>query len=238
MTNLLGYCWVPDPTTCGACSQDETEWGFKRNDASHSSGDIPRNIIAGDAATSATATTYSTVVPAGGRFDLSLGNYNDPNQQTPPLPPPLGPAPDVINVPVSSLNGIPDHYVNLASDINYTATLSNEFTVADEIAGQLAYTSNGKTSENQPNILTWTTDYIVNIQSKTTSVNYVFSCSNLLAGESYTVRYELNDSDGTGASYATTFTAGATTHTILGSLPTPASGHTITLRNVRVAYAV
>jgi hypothetical protein len=126
--------------------------------------------------------------------------------------------------------------VDLSSDINYTATLSNEFTVADENAGQLAYTSNGKTSENKPNILTWTTDYIVNIQSRTTSVSYVFSCSNLLAGESYTVRYELVDSDGTGASYTSAFTASGATHTIIGSLPTPAAGHTITLRNVRIAY--
>lgn len=221
---LLGYCWVPDPTTCSECSQTPEEWLFKQNYASHSSIDYAVNILSGSVPTSATQTSFSVVLPTNRDFDLRLGNYGRPG--------------DVINFPVSDLGGEADHYINLESDVNYTATLSEPFTAADEIASQLSYFSNGKTSENKPNTLTWVNDFITNIQSRYTSVDYVFSCSNLLEGESYTVRYELNDSDGTGASYTSTFTAGGTTHTIIGSLPTPAAGHTITLRNVRIAYTV
>jgi len=223
MTNLLGYCWVPDPTTCGACSNNPNDWSLKRNDATHAEADFPQNIIAGNVGTSISATSFSVVVPSGGTgVPMYLGNFGGPG--------------DVINYPTGTINGITSNYVQLRSAIDYTATLSEPFTVADEIASQLVYASNSQSSENKPNILTWVNDHITNIQSKTTSVNFIFTCSNLLDGEAYTVRYELWDSNGTATSVQSSFTASGTTHTILGTLPTPASGHSITLRNVRIAY--
>jgi hypothetical protein len=224
---LLGYCWPADPTTCPTCSTDEADWFFKQNDATHSHDDKARDIIAADAVSSISPTSYSVVVPAGGTsVPMYLGSQPDfPNNY-----------PNPINFPLSSLNGIVWYYVQLRSEIDYTATLSNLFTDQDAINGQVQYYSNGRTSENRPNYVSWTQDFIYNVSSRTTTANFTINCSNLVDGESYTVRYEFWRNDGQVTLQTVVFTASGTTHTINGSLPTPTAGRTITLKNVRIAY--
>lgn len=225
---LLGYCWPDDPTTCDECSEDEGDWAFKQNDATHNPADNARNIIAANAATTISPTSYSIVVPAGGTTaPMYLGSQPDfPNTY-----------PNPTNYPLSTLNGITWYYVNLRSEIDYTATLSNPFTEADEVAGQIQYSGNGLTSENRPAYISWTQDYINNIASRFTSANFTINCSNLVDGESYTVNYQFWRNDGFVSNQAVVFTASGETHTINGSLPTPPAGMTITLRNVRISYS-
>lgn len=225
---LLGYCWPPDPQSCSVCSEAPADWSFKRNDATHSSTDFPYNIVNANRFPAITPTTYgitrdSGSAPAWNSF--YLGNFF--------IPPVPG---NPINFPTSVLNSVQAYYVNLFVNINYLATLSEPFTEADQIAGQLQYTSNGRTSENRPNSLSWTSDYIANIQSRLTSANFTLNLSNLVDGESYTVRYEFWRNDGVKTQVSAVFVATGPTHSINGVLPTPAAGQTITLKNASIAF--
>ncbi len=227
ISKLLGYCWPADPQSCDTCSDDESEWTFKRDDATHNPVDYPYNIVNSRQATSISPTSYSRVSSSGTSVAFHscyLGYLEQPLQPNP------------INFPSSTLSAVPAYYVDPRTDINYTATLSEPFTAQDAIDGQLQYYSNGRTSENKPDSVVWTYDYINNIQSRTTSVDFVLNCTNLVDTESYTVRYELWRSDGQKTQTTVVFTASGTSHTITGSLPTPPSGYTITLKNVTIGF--
>lgn len=227
ISKLLGYCWPADPQSCPTCSADENDWVFKRDDATHNPADFPYNIVNSRQATSIAPTTYSRVSSSGAVVAFHscyLGYLEQPSQPNP------------IGFPSSTLNAIPAYYVDPRTDINYTATLSEPYTAQEAINSQLQYYSNSKTSENRPSYLTWTQDYINNIQSRTTSVDFTLACSNLVDGESYTVRYALFRSDGNETEVTVVFTASGTTHTVTGSLPTPPDGMTITLKNVSIGY--
>lgn len=225
VNKLLGYCWAPDPNTCPTCSSDVADWTFKENMAVASNYDLPLNIIGAQYSTSVSETSFSTVNPsAGTSVPMILGNYGGTDEE-------------VVNFPAATLSDATNYYVNLYGDMNFTATVSDPFTDADAIAGQNAFTSNSKTSENKPDYKTWNQNNLRYVQSRYTNVDFTLACTNLVSGLSYTVTYDFFRSDGVIAANSYTFVASGTTQTIFGSIPTPPSGKTITLKNVKIAFS-
>lgn len=235
-TKLLGYCYAPDPSSCTDCTQNYNTWPTIGNYADHSSADKPLNIESWYTTTSISPTSISAVILSPNYPPDPEVEYI-PDSSTAPYFLGTDSVHPSLSLPMATINGETWHYCFFAQDINWTATLSEPFTEADQIAGQLQYTSNGLTTENLPNYVQWQFDYINNQSSRYTGVNFVITCSNLLEGESYTVSYQYWRNDGVIVNNSEVFVAGSITHTILGTVPTPPSGKTITLRNVRIVYS-
>lgn len=219
--SLLGYCWDDDPASCATCDPDSETWSTVGNYAQFGNNDQPMNMYRED---SNFSYTYSTLDYTGAGF--------------PPVALVLSPAPT--GFPVNSGGGVLasdfQAYVNVISTGTWNITLSSEYTDAEAVAAQVSYTSNGRTSENQPNYRSYASSALQFRQGRFTSANFTINCSNLVDGESYTVTYQFWRNDGVISNQTVVFTASGTTHVLTGSLPTPPTGRTITLKNVRIGY--
>lgn len=115
-------------------------------------------------------------------------------------------------------------------DHDYTSQLTGEYTDAEALANAQVINGNGATAQTFPR----TTGFI----SSFTTVTFKLNCSNLLVNKDYLVSYDLWDQTaGTISTVQIGFTAVATTKTINGTVPTPANGHSITVRNPKIIFS-
>lgn len=226
---LYGYCWPDDPTSCANCETDENLWLANGDWAVYGNNDRPSFMvdrIAGYApnySQTATVQTYNGVMNTTGSTVLMITTANG---QTPPGFP--------VNQSFFIDGTFP--YISLITTGDWSVTLSSPFTDQEAINSQTQYSSNGRTSENYPNYRTYVQNAMRFNQGRFTDASFTLQCSNLVDGESYTVTYQFWRSDGNISPQTQTFTASGTTHTLFGSLPTPPTNRTITLKNVRIAY--
>lgn len=112
----------------------------------------------------------------------------------------------------------------------YSATLSNEYTDAEALANARVVVGNGTTAQNLPR----TTGFV----STFTGVAFSLTCNTLVVGQDYLVSVDLWDSVAVvPVTRQYGFTANAVTHAINDTIPTPASGHSITVRNPRIVFS-
>jgi hypothetical protein len=123
-----------------------------------------------------------------------------------------------------------NHWAVAVPDINYTITLSSEYTDAEALANAQVYTNNGNTVQNSPRTTGYTSVFI--------GVNFQLLCTGLLNGEKYNVSVQYFDV--TAGSYTTQtaqFTASGSSYVVNGTIPTPSVGHQVMVRNPKIAYA-
>ena len=157
------------------------------------------------------STTSTSLIVANARFaDVALSQ--------------LG----VTNFPSTDQYWFVAHWIQLYGSNNYSGLLESEYTDAEALANAVVVAGTSPTAANIPR----TTGFV----STFATVNFTFNCTNLLDGENYTVRYYMLDSNGLTTMLSISFTADSTTKTLTGSLPTPAAGHTLTLKKVTIAF--
>lgn len=209
---FFGYCYSGDPASCPTCPSTTAGYVYAGDWSSGNPIDPPLTLINNHG----TVLTPTSMVYNSGQ-DLVV----------------------VLNdtaAPKVNLNGQFQTWAVLHALGNYSSVLSDEYTDADAIAAGAIFSNNGSTAANFPLTLLNQQNYIITMQSKLVTVNYSLNCSNLVVGKEYAATYELWDSDGTATTNAVTFTATTVTHVITGTVPTPASGHTITIKNARINY--
>lgn len=114
---------------------------------------------------------------------------------------------------------------------NYSATLSNEYTDAEALSNAVTTVSTLDTAQNGIR----TTGFV----SRFTTVNFSLLCTDLLDGVNYIVTVDLQDlTSGARAKRQYAFTGNALgTNLINDSIPTPAPGHFIQVRNPKIFFA-
>lgn len=112
----------------------------------------------------------------------------------------------------------------------FSAALQDEYTDAEALAHAVVIQGNGTTAQNGMR----TTGFV----SQFTNVVYTLSIKNLIVGQSYIASVDLADlTSGTVTTVTSPFTATSATNTIIAPIPTPAIGHTVQVRNARIAFA-
>lgn len=220
VSTLLGYCWQDDPESCDLCSATETDWINGGNYAQANSRDIPWNMLIDEDQITTSPTVLSYNHTAERFFDRIVRED---------LSYPTG-------FPHGSTNvyEIDEPWIRISSTGNFTITLSDPYTDAEAeatkvVAVGLGSVANGGTSQ------LWTTQYIKNLSVRITDVNFTIHCTNLIAGEEYTVNYELwNQTTNAKTIVAVTFTAADNEHAVTGTIPTPAFGQSIKIRNATI----
>lgn len=209
---FIGYCYSADPASCGSCPTLVANYTYDSDWATEDQYDEP--MILENPAGWTKAQTSAT--HAGGQ-DLVVA-LND------------------TAAPKMFLNGQYQTWILIHAVWNRTIVLSDEYTDADALNSASIYSNASPTADNSPSNMTWVHDSVVNVQSRTTTVTFSIKCLNLVAGQSYTVTYDLTDSDGTVTHGTSVFTAANTSHIVTGTVPTPAAGHLITISNPRISY--
>ena len=212
---LLGYCWTDDPGSCPTCDADETTWNSEGNKAIFGRNDYP-NLMAGPAISGTADTNSSSGTTNYGTLVLNRTGF---------------PTNDAGGVFAANLG-----FFQVSATADWSIVLSDEFTGADAISGQQVTIGAGKSTENKPLSRSWWFNSVYNEQSRLVTLDFTMSCSNLVAGRSYIASYELWDSDGSHTHHAATFTAAGTTYSVTGSVGIPASGHSATIKNIRINY--
>lgn len=211
MSQLLGYCWTPDPSSCPVCNFPPI---FKDDVAQNSTTDEPFGLIGvGVGFTVYTKTQLTNTSGQGGVVALQEG----------------GPG-GVSNFPLSNNAGGLACWVLVEAVHNYSATLTDEYTDQEALAHAQIILSNGTTAENLPR----TTGFI----SRFTAVQYSLVLTNLIKGKSYvvTVNLRLSWSFQT-ITKQYPFTANDTTGSIVDNVPNPIPGGTITVLNPKIKFA-
>lgn len=211
----VGYCWIYDPTSCAACSDNENTWGFLANYSVSQPHDYPYESIYDPAgiSTSPTVLTYSRHADEFYSFFIGTTNY------------PTG------EIDFVSPTGI-RAWVRMSSDGTWSFTLSDPYTAADSEASKVQYIGTGSIAENTPVYASWISNYIHHVSSRQTAVSFNLHCVNLIAGANYRATYELwNMATNVHTTVVEQFAAIASTHDISGTVPTPAANQTIKIRN-------
>lgn len=178
----------------------------------------------------------------------SMGNFASKNQYDKPVDVLLDPA-GVTKTPTSytysgSVSNASFRTLYIIDPIvfssagSYSVVLSDEYTDADAEASKQVVTGTAPTAENLPDYLTtFGVNFLNWVFSRTTDVAFALNCTNLLDDHQYFVSYELWDSDGTKTTHSVQFTSTGTSHTVNGTIPAPAPGHTITIKNPVITFA-
>lgn len=230
--SVLGYCWEQDPNSCAQCVDDPDNWQFIANNAVATEFDYPQNMVAGSGSSYITQTPTSIHYTGTAFKDgvITDGTY-DENGQIEDI---VTNFPKIVHSPLIA-QSYP--WIRMTSVGDYTLTLSNPFTESDANASAVSYTNNSRMAENTPNYLSWWFDYRFNRSSRATSVQYVLTMTNLVPGEDYIARVQLVSSNGAISFVSIPFTAVGNTYTHIGSVPTPAPGFTITVKNPAIVFA-
>lgn len=211
----VGYCWTPDPTSCGICSTDDNTWSFLNDYGVSSSHDYPYESIYDPAFITTTPTVLTYSHHADEFYSYFVGTTNYPTGEI-----------DFVSPP-----GV-QAWVRLASDGTWSFTLSDPYTAADSEASKVQYVGTGSIAENTPIYASWISNYIHHVSSRQTSVSFILHCTNLLEGSSYRATYELwNMATNVHTTVVESFTAAAAVHDISGVVPTPGAYQTIKIRN-------
>lgn len=112
---------------------------------------------------------------------------------------------------------------------NYSSLISDEYTDAEALLTAATIAGNGLVAESRPRTTGFTSTW--------TAVQFRLACSNLLAGENYTVQIEFWTDTYTHTDRTYTFTATGATYLITDTIPTPPDGHTLEARNPQIAFA-
>lgn len=239
---FVGYCWPTDPNSCPTCDPDETTWPFISDQSVAPTGvDLtafshtpnapiitPTSWSINDtfsALTEIATDVPNTATPSGVTHNVTVGSKVYSAQTVFTVPTPL-------NFPLIDIDGYIAEYVVFTDTNNYSAVLTDRYTDAEALANAQIVIGTGATAQNMPRTTGFT--------SVTTSVVYTILLSNLIVGRDYTVTVDLweqGESVNTHTPRVVTFTADATTHTILDAVPTPVAGHTITVHKPVIAFA-
>ena len=211
--NLLGYCWTPDGGSCQVCDTDETTWAFFGDLAIDSQTDSPSVMLINPNGYTTTALSRVYQSSASGRFAIA----------------------DVAGFPFQP--GAISLYVDIYATGDYSVILSEPYTDAEAIATQQTFTSQMSVAENLPNYLIAAgQQYLRFIYSRFTTVTFALNFTNLVEGQPYVAGYTLQDGT-TATPVSVSFVAAGTTHQIVGTIPTPAAGHKITIKNPTVRFS-
>ena len=223
VAELIGYCWDLDPLSSPFC--DSINLTPAGDVSTNSTTDNASGFSAGVEDPTVTDTTF--IQTGTSVWDTLVGWVLAPSGPSGNFQPLTPIAPD--GFPTYTLNEESGPWIHMTTDRNYTGTLSEEYTDAEALANSTTYNSNSAVARNFPRNLS---SVLVEdwFRSSTTSVAYTLSCSNLVAGHNYIARVSLYRSDGLVTVVNTTFTALATTHTIVGAVPTPPANMTTTVR--------
>jgi hypothetical protein len=115
-------------------------------------------------------------------------------------------------------------------DNSYSCILQDEYTDAEALTNARVIVGNSNVAQNLPR----TTGFV----STFTNVVFTLNTTNLVAGQDYLVSVDFADlTNGTSATRQYGFQADATgKHSITDVVPTPAAGHTLVVRNPRIAF--
>lgn len=256
--SLSGYCNVADPNSCGSCSTLGAAVNVQGNSEGDVPGDIwntpaqflnntyyqvtntslsntQNNIGCATLAPGVTGPVWSsTQAYAPGaitRFDSGgLIHYYKANGNVGAggVSPNLNPVNWTLADGASNMPGS-NQTVLLPTANNFSAVLSNEYTLAEALTHATITTGNGATAQNVPG-QQWPTGFT----SSWTTSNYTVNCFNLFVGQDYVISlYFINSPNQTFP-----FTATTNTHTITGAVPTPSGyGKSITLGAVAINFA-
>ncbi len=119
---------------------------------------------------------------------------------------------------------------DLMNELLFVEEKPDEYTDAEALANARVVVGNGTTAQNLPR----TTGFV----STFTGVAFSLTCNTLVVGQDYLVSVDLWDSVAVvPVTRQYGFTANAVTHAINDTIPTPASGHSITVRNPRIVFS-
>lgn len=133
---------------------------------------------------------------------------------------------------VALLPGVPYPSTNftgfLLFDHNFNAVLDEEYTEADALLVAHTYLSNGSVASH--------TQSARNIQQ--TSVNFTLTASNLLPDTDYILTYQIFDYITGSSTVTVNFNSGGSdTYVTSGTIPIPALGHSVQVRNPTITFA-
>lgn len=220
VSTLLGYCWEDDPESCDSCSETEADWIDGGNYAQANSRDIPWNMLVDEDQIITTPTVLTYNHTAERFFDRIVRED---------LSYPTG-------FPHGSTNvyEIDEPWVRISSTGNFSITLSEPFSDDEAESTKVVTTGLGSVA-NGGTTTQWATQYIKHVAVRITEVRFNIHCTNLIVGEEYTVTYELwNQTTNAKTTVTVTFTAIDDHHDVLGTVPTPAVGQSVKIRNARI----
>lgn len=249
---FVSFCWAPNPSSCAVCDPVQANWPFIGNLAVnvptldlaaflHNPGDAVQTKTSSsvngtfNGLTSITtdppnytSTLFGTVL---NQYDIAVGSKTIRAQ--PAITTPL------VDFPVVALSSSDDGsfvdpifaaYITFTDTNNYSAVLSDEYTDAQALANATTVQGTGHSAQNLPRTTGFT--------SVTTDVVYTLTCINLISGQNYTVTVDLWDQPAnTHTPKVYNFTANSPTQTIIDSIPTPAAGHTITVKSPTIIFS-
>lgn len=126
-------------------------------------------------------------------------------------------------------SGIPLSIAMVTSTANFSAVLSDEYTDAIALANAVRFNSNGLVAESRPR----TTGFI----SKWVTVVFTLALTNLVIGETYVATVDLVNDNFTKVTRTYAFIAEANTKVVSDTVPVPAGGKTIAVKNPQVRFA-
>lgn len=209
LSKLTGYCWTPDTNSCPACISPPPFYAdVSTNDPATDQYDfLTHGLYPGLVPSSS---TVAARVDGGSGFVVAL----NPSQ--------------VNNFPLADVNGEIAPWVIATWNRNYGATLSDEYTDSIALAHASITTGNSVVALSSPR----TTGFV----STWVTVAWTLTASNLVFGELYVVLVDYVTDLGVTTTFSQTFVASSTTHVTTGSVPTPANGHSTTVRNARIIF--
>jgi len=240
--SLIGYCWELDPLSCTPCMDDNggnPALNLIRDEAVVTNLDWPSKFVPWGLQSVATTDTTQHITGTPDPLEEPWSAYrrlydavtHELIRDTQlPRSPYLWYDWDDLALAV----------IEVAGEQDFTVTLANEYTYAQALANAVEFVSNSDTAVTLTDNLTWgaAANGLKHVQSRYTSVDFTIQVIDLLVGFDYIVSYDLLD---TLTSVTTVvdvpLTATDTEMDVLGSVPTPAEGHSIKVRNARVRFA-
>lgn len=250
LATFVGFCWPNWPSSCPTCDPNEANWSFLGNQATGSPIIDFQGFyaLAADVATTPTTTSINVVhneitniltgqpyswVLAGTQADnyaVVVGSKTYDGRELVTDPPNLV-------FPAVGLTDTGDffhvaQYIVFTDTSNQSMVLSQEYTDADALTNATVVLGTGSTAATLPRTTGFTSVF--------TTVDYTLNFSNLRSGNNYEATVDLwEQQPGSVFSVHTkktyNFTASDVTYQLTDSVPVPASGRTITVRQPTVS---